>query len=165
MTEPHDVLVSIRTIHARRILAGTKTVELRRRFPTIEAGTRLWIYETLPTGAIVGFATAMNLHRATPEVLWERYGSSFGLAAVEFHSYLDGCMEAVAISLSNVRRIALIPVATLRSIRERFHPPQVMIRLTSAEGIALREIAGSGVPIRPSEHAPRPQLPTVGIAI
>ena len=148
MPEPQDALISIHGIHARRILGGTKTVELRRRFPAMTAESRLWIYETLPTGAVIGFATVAGIDRGIPEVLWERYGPSIGVESEDFMAYLNGCVEAVAILLTKVREVAPIPAATLRAIRDQFHPPQVMIKLTLAEGIALRRIAGSGVSIQ-----------------
>jgi hypothetical protein len=46
---PKDVVFSIRPPHVENILAGTKTVELRRRFSrTVKVGTRALIYSTTP---------------------------------------------------------------------------------------------------------------------
>jgi predicted transcriptional regulator len=46
-------LMPIHPLHAQRILAGTKTVELRRK-PLRDDTTDVLIYETAPTSAIVG---------------------------------------------------------------------------------------------------------------
>jgi predicted transcriptional regulator len=51
-----DALISIRPGYANAILDGTKTIELRRRVPELVSGTRLWIYATRPTAAVVGVA-------------------------------------------------------------------------------------------------------------
>jgi hypothetical protein len=52
-----DVIFSIRPPHAEKILDGTKTVELRRRFTgDVRLGTLALIYTTSPTSALTGFA-------------------------------------------------------------------------------------------------------------
>jgi hypothetical protein len=51
------VLFSIRPFYANKILAGQKTVELRRRFPEVGMpGSTAMIYCTNPVRAIVGSA-------------------------------------------------------------------------------------------------------------
>ena len=52
-----DVLVSVRSIYASKILHGQKTVELRRKFPEVGAtGALVLIYSSRPVSAVVGCA-------------------------------------------------------------------------------------------------------------
>jgi hypothetical protein len=52
-----DVLFSIRPLHAEKILMGTKTVEVRRRFShCLPPGVRALIYSTSPIQALIGAA-------------------------------------------------------------------------------------------------------------
>ncbi|CAN0590793.1 unnamed protein product, partial [Ectocarpus sp. 12 AP-2014] len=52
-----DVVLSIRPKYSSRIIAGEKTVELRRRFPaSAPKGTIAYIYSTSPERAMVGVA-------------------------------------------------------------------------------------------------------------
>lgn len=150
MPDHREAIISIHGVHSQRILAGSKTVELRRRFPHMPAGSRLWIYETMPTGAVVGFVTVTGMEAGTAEALWERHGKSIGVTRDEFIAYLAGCAKASAISLADARAIAPVALSTLRSIRPRFQAPQVMTLLSPAEGLAMQRMAGldQGLPTR-----------------
>src|SRR4051794_32919901 len=48
VAEETDAIISIHPSYADAILAGEKTIELRRRIPNISQGARLWIYATRP---------------------------------------------------------------------------------------------------------------------
>jgi predicted transcriptional regulator len=55
--------------------------------------------------------------------------------------YFNGAQQAVAILLAAVKRVGPITIEELREIRDRFHPPQVLLRLTNAEAKALQRLA------------------------
>lgn len=142
MADAADAIISIHRGYADAILAGTKTVELRRKLPEIPSGTRLWIYATRPTSAVVGFATIQDVRRAAPTTIWKKHRAGVGVDHAAFKTYFNGAPEAVAILLVAARRIAPITIEQIRRIRDRFHPPQVLTRLTVSETIALRKMAG-----------------------
>ena len=141
VTEATDAIMSIHRGYADAILAGTKTVELRRRLPNIPSGTRLWIYATRPTGAVLGFATIQDVDRSSPASIWIKHRIGTGVDRAMFQQYFDGAPEAIAILLAAVRRIGPITIDQLRQIRDCFHPPRVLTRLTAAESKALRKLA------------------------
>jgi predicted transcriptional regulator len=141
VAEAADAIISIHPIHADAILAGTKTIELRRRLPELPSGTRLWIYATRPTAAIVGVATIKNVARAHPTTIWKRHRNGVGVDHASYKAYFNGSQEAVAILLTTARRVGPIPIEQLREIRDSFHPPQVVIRLTATEAKALKVLA------------------------
>lgn len=138
-----DAIISIRPAYADAILAGTKTVELRRRAPIIVAGTRLWIYATRPVAAIVGFATIKNIVKSRPAAIWRAHRAKAGVDRAAFKAYFQGTDQAVAIELGNTRRVHPISLEQLRRIRPRFHPPQVLMHLTAAETRTLRNLGPS----------------------
>jgi predicted transcriptional regulator len=135
-----DAIISIHRSYADAILAGTKTVELRRKLPEISSGTRLWIYATRPTGAVVGFATIREVDRAAPATIWKKHRADAGIDYAAFRDYFTGAPEAIAILLYAVRRIGPINIDKLRKVRDSFHPPQVLTRLTASEAKALRKL-------------------------
>ena len=135
-----DAIISIRPEFAHAILAGIKTVELRRRLPTVAAGTRLWIYATRPTAAIVGFVTIKHVNKSRPAAIWRAYRSKTGVDHAAFKAYFNGADRGVAIELGNARRAGPISLAQLRCIRARFHPPQVLMHLTAEETRELRNL-------------------------
>lgn len=140
MSEPSDAIISIRPTYADAILAGTKTIELRRRVPTVRSGTRLWIYATRPIAAVIGVATIADVTRAHPRTIWRRHADASGVDHASFQAYFHGAQEAVAILLAAARRVSPVPLDRLREIRESFHPPQVLIRLTAPEAKTLDKL-------------------------
>lgn len=142
MTDTADAIISIHPNYADAILAGTKTIELRRRIPELLSGTQLWIYATRPTGAVVGRVMIRSVTRAHPTTIWKKHGDGAGVDHASFKAYFNGAQEAVAILLAAARRVGPITIDQLREIRERFHPPQVLTRLTASETRALRKLAG-----------------------
>ncbi|NVO12974.1 MAG: ASCH domain-containing protein [Rhodoplanes sp.] len=141
MPDECDAIISIRPNFADAILNGTKTIELRRRIPQIANGSRLWIYATRPTAAVVGVVTITDVDRAHPSEIWQRHKYEVGLDHASFKEYFHGAQEAVAISLEAAERVEPISMSKLRKIRDRFHPPQVLVRLTDSEARALQKLA------------------------
>jgi predicted transcriptional regulator len=141
VAEIADAIISIHTIYANAILEGRKTIETRRRVPELSSGTQLWIYATRPTGAVIGVATIQTVDKATPATIWKMHRSGIGIDHASFRAYFNGAQEAVAISLAEARRVGPITIDQLRRIRSGFHPPRVLIRLTTSEAKALRKLA------------------------
>lgn len=141
VSETSAAIISIYSDYANAILAGTKTIELRRRVPDLAIGTRLWIYATQPTGAIVGYVTIEKITRAAPGTLWKTHHAGTGIEHGAFKAYFNGSEEGVAIQLVAAHRIAAITVDQLRGIRDGFRPPQTLTRLTPQEAEALRKLA------------------------
>lgn len=120
-----DVIFSIRPIHAEKILDGSKTVELRRRFTDgVRPGTLALIYSTSPTSALTGSARIQDVQRLAVGDLWQRHRLEVGLQKREFENYFSGLERGYAIVLTSVKPLAR-PVG-LPELRERFgfEPPQ-----------------------------------------
>lgn len=126
-------LISIRPPYVDAIFSGAKTVELRRKIPAVEAGTRLWIYSTMPVGALVGTADISAIEAGSPEHIWALHSQNIGVCRAQFEAYYQTASIAYGISLQNVRNGRPVNIARLRQIRPRFHPPQVMLYMTSDE--------------------------------
>ncbi len=120
-----DMVLSIRPKHASRIMAGEKTVELRRRFPvSAPKGTIAYIYSSSPERAMVGHAVIAGVHKLDVEEIWRLYADAACAARVEFDSYFEGLNEGFALEFADVRRYPA-PVS-LSYLREHagFQPPQ-----------------------------------------
>jgi predicted transcriptional regulator len=141
VSDASDAIISIHPGYADAILDGTKTIEFRRRIPELANGTRLWIYATRPTAAVIGVATISHVNRARPQAIWRKHKDGAGVDHASFTEYFQGAQEAIAILLAAVRRVGPITLEELRGIRERFHPPQVLLFLTRAEAKALKQLA------------------------
>jgi predicted transcriptional regulator len=120
-----DVVFSIRPTHASKILDGTKTVELRRRFTVgVKPGTLALIYTTRPTSALTGFAKIQDVQCLVLNDLWKKHRSAACLEKGDFESYFSGLKRGYAIVLRAAKALSR-PVA-LPELRKRFgfEPPQ-----------------------------------------
>lgn len=137
-SEAH-AMISIRPTFVEGILAGTKTIELRRRFMDLPVGSTLWIYSTLPVGAIVAVATLSNIDYDKPEELWRKYRRDVGIRNEHFDAYFDGCQLGVALRLTGIREVAPLKLETIREIRGVHQIPQVAVRVSEQEAVQFTE--------------------------
>jgi predicted transcriptional regulator/DNA-binding XRE family transcriptional regulator len=120
-----DMIFSIRPVHAQKILDGSKTVELRRRFTDgVKPGTLALIYSTSPTSALTGSARIRDVQRLAVPDIWRRHRSGACLRKKEFEDYFSGLDSGYAIVLASAKPLPR-PVG-LPELRERFgfEPPQ-----------------------------------------
>jgi predicted transcriptional regulator len=118
------LLLAIRPRFANAILAGHKTVELRRQRPAVAPRTIVLLYATSPTKALVGSAQLAAIHTGTPDNLWATHGSSAAITRAEYDGYFRGTDMAVALTLTAVERLAEpIPLSRMRS-HYSLEPPQ-----------------------------------------
>ncbi|MBT3357992.1 MAG: transcriptional regulator [Rhodospirillales bacterium] len=132
MDNPGDILISVEERHAWNMLAGNKSVELRRRQLNISTGTRVWVYSKLPRGQIQAVAIVDEVIADTPKDIWNRYGLRSAISKSEFDAYFAGTETGYAIVFQEVRPLA--PILNLSSIRDNFsnfQPPQFFKRLTN----------------------------------
>lgn len=133
MISEENAMISIRPEFVNSILAGTKTVEVRRRFIKLSKGTTLWIYSTLPTGAIVATATLSCIDHDTPKYLWQKYQKNIDILKKDYNLYFHGCSYGVALTLSLIKKISPIPLDRIREIRGVKAIPQVAVRVSKHE--------------------------------
>jgi predicted transcriptional regulator len=99
--EEKALLVSIHSQYARLILSGEKRVELRRRFDSEAGGSRMLIYATSPTAAVVGHVLIDDVECLSTDEIWQRYGKDAAISADDFRSYFAGVEDGCAVLLSN----------------------------------------------------------------
>ena len=125
MTNHQALLLSIRPRFVDSIFAGTKTVELRRVKPRVQAGDLVVVYAS---GAIKGLFGAFEVTGVTagsPDYIWKKHNKGSGLTRDEFDGYFAGVETGYAICIGKLWRLpepVLLP--TLRTRRKGFRPPQ-----------------------------------------
>jgi predicted transcriptional regulator len=120
-----DFLVSIRPHYVDKILAGQKTVELRRRFPeSVSVGTVVYIYSTSPVQAVVGFAKIKEVQRLAIADIWKEHADAACISRRDFYDYFSGRKFGFAIVLGAVK--AVRNQLTVRELESQFGivPPQ-----------------------------------------
>lgn len=125
-----DILVSIRPPFADAIVAGRKTVELRRRFTDgAQPGSTVLIYSSSPTQAIVASAVISGISRLHLDTLWKRFGKAACVDRDFFYTYFSGLPNGYAIVLGNVRPFRRQVKASEMERRFGFVAPQSFMYL------------------------------------
>jgi predicted transcriptional regulator len=99
--EKRTLLISIHSHYANLILSGRKRVELRRRFDVGAAGSRMLIYATSPTAAVVGYVRIDDVECLATNEIWNRYGEVARISAEDFQNYYAGAQRGCAVLISN----------------------------------------------------------------
>ncbi len=122
----NKILISVKPVHAEKVLAGKKTVEIRRKFSGKWVGCKVALYASRPVSSLVGEATIRGVTSASPEQIWERFGPSIGCSHAEFMEYSASTHKVSAIELDSVirylERVPLEQVSHL--VRQELKPPQ-----------------------------------------
>jgi predicted transcriptional regulator len=118
------LLLSVAPEFAEQIAAGSKTVELRRRFAKVPTGTWIYFYVTLPVGAVTGRAKVVDIDIDAPSALWARHHLDVGLSQARFRAYFSDCETGCAVSISDYEPIEPISLSELRSLADGFAVPQ-----------------------------------------
>lgn len=130
MIDHDEILISLKPRHAANIFGGEKTVELRKRRPNVEPGTRIWIYATSPTAAIKGYANLVQIQSGPPSLIWKNLGSRTGVSKEEFDSYFEACTTAHALMLADIMEMKqALSLKRIRELVNDFHPPQFFCHL------------------------------------
>lgn len=93
------LLLSVRPRFARGLLAGTKTAEVRRRFPEVHEGTTVIIYSSSPDKAVLGTMRTRRLVRSNTEEIWREYSHAIGIGQAELTDYLEGATDCSVLEL------------------------------------------------------------------
>ncbi len=120
-----DVIFSIKPQYSEKIVAGQKTVELRRRFPLdVPRGTIALIYSTSPTRAVIGVAEIDEVVKGSTPLIWKNFSKEACVTKEDFDNYFMGVESGFVIKLANAR--PLRRSFSLSELRERFNfePPQ-----------------------------------------
>ncbi|HTW17290.1 MAG TPA: ASCH domain-containing protein [Nocardioides sp.] len=118
-----SLFISVKPRYADAILAGTKTVELRRTRPNLPDGSLVILYSSTPTRAVVGWAHLTGVRVGTPTEIWAKYGTKAAIDEPDYDAYFDGTDQAFALELNSVvAAVQPIPLDTIRSIG--IQPPQ-----------------------------------------
>ena len=121
-----DILVSMKPKYAEKILAGSKLIEIRKKFSERWVGRKAALYASSPQKALVGEATVRSVTSGAPAAIWAQFGAGIGCSASEFQSYVGSATQVFAIELDEVfpykAPIGLSVISHL--LREDLRPPQ-----------------------------------------
>lgn len=130
---PADILLlSIRPEYASKIFDGTKTVELRRTRPRLQAEDWVLVYVSTPVQALIGMFQVDRVVAKVPTRLWSMVRDRAGITREQYDLYYAGADMAYGIFLKTARALPNpIYLGYLRRLFTGFQPPQSYRYLTS----------------------------------
>ena len=125
------LLISLSPDNADKILCGSKSVEIRRRFSKDWENKRATLYASRPVGALVGEAKIARVIAGHPERIWNHFGHLVGCKREEYDSYVGSRTNVYALVLDNVSAFSEeVPIAQLSHLLNLpLTPPQSYLRL------------------------------------
>jgi len=136
------VVLSLKPRFAEAILAGVKTIELRRTEPKIVVPTRALLYAASPVRALLGTCIITSVKSADLAALWREHGSKAALLYEEFLQYFDGVDVGTALTLIEPRPFSRqVPLHDLRTKPRSFRPPQSFAYVDTKTGHRLMRMA------------------------
>ncbi|MER7447545.1 hypothetical protein [Microbacterium sp. NPDC097977] len=127
--------------YARALLEGRKTIEVRRRFPEVPAGTTVVLYASSPERAIVGTMTLANTARETPSRVWRLHRHAIDIDRDALAVYLDGAEASTLLYMSHPQPWEHpVPLSALREALG-LEPPQSFRYLDEQQLSAMRHVA------------------------
>lgn len=137
MPEP-SILLALKPRFAEAILAGTKTVELRRGKAHAQPGSVGLLYASSPQRALVGVARIGIVESWAPSTIWRKWGSLSGMTKAEFSTYFAGASVATAIEIAATATFPLaVSLTELRNRSNAFVVPQSYRFVSPDESAAI----------------------------
>ena len=104
------MLLSLHAEYTQAILAGDKTIELRRSACGCEPGTPVLIYTSFPVKRVQAAARVAAVHALSPAELWTLAADTAAVTRAQFDAYLSGLDVAYGLELTDVQAISDTPL-------------------------------------------------------
>jgi len=143
--EGNILLLSIRPEYAKRIIDGSKTVELRRVRTRLQSGDLVLVYVSSPEKALVGeFKVERVIDKKLPKELnnlWNQVKDEAGIGRTDFNSYYQGASVGVAIFFKHIEIFSQkLELERLRKQLPNLRPPQSYRYMTIDELEAVKSL-------------------------
>ena len=123
-SSPIPLLLSLKPHYADLVFAGSKKVELRRRFSQSMQGRCVFVYATSPTRTVRGRFKIGQVWRGTPAEIWSLVRELAGIEKPEFDDYYAGCEIAYALEITDVWECPPLTLDVLKRRLGTFVAPQ-----------------------------------------
>jgi predicted transcriptional regulator len=97
-----SVILSIKPIYAKAIMAGKKKVEFRKKIFKKPVDT-VFVYSSAPEKRIIGFFTIGKIVEDSPDKLWEKFGKVGGIKEKDFFEYYKNVKTGFSISVATYK--------------------------------------------------------------
>jgi len=116
------VLLSIKPEYSQAIFSGKKAFEFRKAIFKEKSVNKVYVYESMPTGKVVGEFEIENIISKDPEDLWAETSDFSGITKEFFDEYFKDRCLGHSLKVKNAKKYQ-----DPKSLEDMFnikHPPQ-----------------------------------------
>lgn len=140
-------LLSIRPVYANQILAGTKTIELRKSAMGLAARDVVLVYSSAPEQQLSFWFRIRAVETLPIAQMWERHANLLGISHDDYQNYFADAATATGLHVGETHALRPIPLAEIQRAVPGFVPPQGMIWLREEFGRYEKLIAQLSDPL------------------
>ena len=140
-------ILSIKPVYANQILAGTKTIELRKSSMALSEGDVILVYSSSPDQILAFWFRVSEIETLPVESMWSRYSRRLGIPKEDYMAYFAGLDVAVGFHVGEVQSIEPIHLRQIEKLVPGFVPPQGIIWLRDDVGKYKKLLSRLSVPL------------------
>lgn len=127
-------IISIKPVYANQILAGTKTIELRKSAMGLAPRDVVLVYSSAPEQQLSFWFRIRKVETLPIAEMWRRYEDRLGISRDDYEAYFVGADAATGLHIGEIHRLRPVPLAEIQRAVDGFVPPQGMIWLRDEIG-------------------------------
>jgi predicted transcriptional regulator len=120
-------IISIKPEYANQILAGTKTIELRKSAMGLGPQDVLLVYSSAPEQQLSFWFRIWKVETLPVAEMWRRYEDRLGIGREDYEAYFTSTETATGFHVGEIHRLKPVPLTEIQRAVEGFVPPQGMI--------------------------------------
>src|ERR1041384_1865410 len=117
-------IISIRPQYSNKILAGTKTIELRKSAMGLSEGDVVLVYSSAPEQRFAFWFRIQKIEALPVNKMWDSHSHQLGIGFEDYSAYFDGLTMAVGFHIGEVQPLTPIPLKEIELLVPGFVPPQ-----------------------------------------
>jgi predicted transcriptional regulator len=150
-------ILSIKPTYANQILAGTKTIELRKSSMGLTAGDVVLVYSSAPEQRIALWFEIKKVKELSVAEMWMQCKDLLGIDYDDYLGYFNEVDVAVGLHIGEVHPLRPISLRQIEELVPGFVPPQGLIWLRDEIGRFERLLGRLSTPL-PSSVFPQQSL-------
>lgn len=128
-------ILSIKPVYAEQILAGTKTVELRRSAMGLRRGDVVIVYISAPEQRLGMWFRVGEVEALPVDEMWERHRERLGIEHGPYLEYFEGAPKAIGLHVTELHPFEPgLQLERIRQLVPGFVPPQGMLVIRDVRG-------------------------------
>ncbi|PWU11123.1 MAG: hypothetical protein C5B50_24050 [Verrucomicrobia bacterium] len=127
-------ILSIKPIYANQILAGSKTIELRKSSMGLRAGDVILVYSSAPEQKLSFWFRIECVEKLPVREMWSKHHQTLGINEEDYLAYFLDVPLAVGFHVGAVHPLRPIHLAEVEELVPGFVPPQGIIWLKDELG-------------------------------